>query len=120
METKAILRYARMSPRKVRRVVDLIRGRKAGEAMLALKFMPYKAAKTVEKVLKSAMANAEDLMSKNKADAGIDVDQMLISQALVDNGPIMKRMRPRAMGRANTIRKRSSHITLYLSGKGGE
>ena len=114
METRAVLKYARVSPRKVRRVVDLIRGRKAGEAMLALRFMPYKAAKTVEKVLKSAMANAE------QADAGIDVEEMRISQALVDNGPTMKRMRARAMGRANTIRKRSSHITLYLSGKGGE
>ncbi len=114
METRAVLKYARVSPRKVRRVVDLIRGRKAGEAMLALRFMPYKAAKTVEKVLKSAMANAEQI------DAGIDVEEMRISQALVDQGPTMKRMRARAMGRANTIRKRSSHITLYLSGKGGE
>ena len=114
METRAVLKYARVSPRKVRRVVDLIRGRKAGEAMLALRFMPYKAAKTVEKVLKSAMANAE------QADAGIDVEEMRISQALVDNGPTMKRMLARAMGRANTIRKRSSHITLYLSGTGGE
>ena len=120
METRAVLKYARVSPRKVRRVVDLIRGRKAGEAMLALKFMPYKAATTVSKVLKSAMANAEDIMSRDKADAGIEVEDMIISQALVDNGPIMKRMRARAMGRANTIRKRSSHITLYLSGKGGE
>ena len=114
METRAVLKYARMSPRKVRRVVDLIRGKKAGEAMLALRFMPYKAARTVEKVLKSAMANAE------QADAGMDAEEMSISAAFVDNGPIMKRMRARAMGRANTIRKRSSHITLYLSGKGGE
>jgi len=114
METRAVLKYSRVSPRKVRRVVDLIRGQKAGEAMLALRFMPYKAAKTVEKVLKSAMANAEQI------DAGIDVEEMRISQALVDQGPTMKRMRARAMGRANTIRKRSSHITLYLSGKGGE
>ena len=114
MEARAVLKYVRVSPRKVRRVVDLIRGRKAGEAMVALRFMPYKAAKTVEKVLKSAMANAE------QADAGIDVEEMRISQALVDQGPTMKRMRARAMGRANTIRKRSSHITLYLSGKGGE
>ncbi len=114
MEAKAVLKYVRVSPRKVRRVVDLIRGRKAGEAMIALRFMPYKAAKTVEKVLKSAMANAE------QADAGIDVEEMRISQALVDQGPTMKRMRARAMGRANVIKKRSSHITLYLSGKGGE
>ncbi len=114
METRAVLKYARMSPRKVRRVVDLIRGKKAGEAMLALRFMPYKAARTVEKVLKSAMANAE------QADSGMDAEEMSISAAFVDNGPIMKRMRARAMGRANTIRKRSSHITLYLSGKGGE
>ena len=114
METSAKLRYARVSPRKVRRVVDLIRGRKAGEAMLALRFMPYRAAKTVEKVLKSAMSNAE------QKDSALDVETLLISRALVDQGPTMKRMRARAMGRANVIKKRTSHITLYLSAASGE
>ena len=113
METRAKLRYARVSPRKVRRVIDLIRGRRAGEAMLALRFMPYRAAKTVEKVLKSAMSNAEH------ADANLDVEALRITKALVDQGPTMKRMRARAMGRANVIRKRTSHITLYLSAEGG-
>ena len=82
--------------------------------MLALRFMPYRAAKTVEKVLKSAMSNAE------QADAGLDVETLLISKALVDQGPTMKRMRARAMGRANVIRKRTSHITLYLSAESGK
>ncbi|GAB4390866.1 MAG: 50S ribosomal protein L22 [Thermodesulfovibrionales bacterium] len=108
MESKAVIRYARVSPRKARRVVDLIRGRKAGEAMLSLRFMPYRAARQVEKLLKSAMANAGQ---RNAADP----EAMRITRAFVDQGPAMKRMMPRAMGRANIIKKRLSHITLYLS-----
>ena len=108
MEAKAVLKYVRMSPRKVRRVVDLIRGRKAGESLLSLRFMPYRAAKNVEKLLMSAMANAEQ--------KGAEPEDMIISEVLVDQGPTMKRMRARAMGRANVIKKRSSHITIMLSG----
>ena len=107
MEAKAVLRYARITPRKARRVVDLIRGKKAGEALIALRFMPYRGSNFVEKILKSAMANA--VMKK----AG-DPEEMIISKACVDQGPVMKRMEPRAMGRATKIRKRSSHITLVL------
>lgn len=110
MQTMAIYRYARVTPRKARRVMDLIRGKKAGEAMVALKFMPYRAAKLVEKTLKSAMANAE------QKDEPVDAEQMMISKAVVDEGPTMKRMRPRAMGRANIIKKRTSHITVHLTG----
>jgi large subunit ribosomal protein L22 len=109
METKAIFKYARVTPRKVMRVVDLIRGKKAGEAMLSLRFMPFRGARFVEKVLKSAMANAQE-------NAGMDPEDMTISKAFVDQGPTMKRLRARAMGRANVIRKRTSHITLYLAG----
>lgn len=109
-ETKAILKYSRMSPRKVRRVVDLIRGKRAGQAMVDLRFMPYRAAKTLEKLLKSAMSNAE-----NNQDVS-SPEEMVISKVLVDQGPTMKRMLPRSMGRANVIRKRSSHITLFLTG----
>lgn len=110
MEAKAIHRYARITPRKARRVVDLIRGKKAGEALVALRFMPYRGSRLVAKVLKSAMANAEQQKAVNPED-------MVIAGAYVDQGPTLKRMEPRAMGRANVIRKRSSHITLVLSEK---
>jgi large subunit ribosomal protein L22 len=110
IQTKAIYRYARVTPRKARRVVDLIRGKQAGEAMVSLKFMPYRAAKLVEKTLRSAMSNAEQ-----KAES-VDAERMRISKVVVDEGPVMKRMKPRAMGRANIIKKRTSHITLHLTG----
>lgn len=108
MEAKAILRYVRITPRKARRVVDIIRGKRADEAMTSLKFMPYRGADLVSKLLRSAMANAEqkDVVSP---------EEMKIVQAYVDEGPTMKRMRPRAMGRANVIKKKTSHITLVLS-----
>jgi len=110
MDAKAILRYARITPRKARRVVDLIRGKKAGEALIALRFMPYRGSNFVEKILKSAMANAEQKKAANP-------EEMVISKGYVDQGPVMKRMEPRSMGRANTIRKRTSHITLVISGE---
>ena len=116
VESMAKIRYARLSPRKARRVVDLIRGEKAGEAMLKLKFMPYRAARNVEKLLKSAMSNAETAIEK--AGESVDAENMEISKVFVDAGPVMKRMMPRAMGRANVIKKRTSHITLYLTGQG--
>ena len=108
MEAKAVLRYIRVAPRKARLVVDLIRGKSAAEALTILKFTPRHAAKVIEKVLKSAVANAA------QKEMG-DVDALWVSKALVDGGPVMKRMEPRAMGRANIIRKRTSHITLILS-----
>lgn len=107
MEAKAILRYARISPRKVRRVTDLIKGKKAGDALVKLRFMPHSSARIVAKILKSAMANAEQ---KKVAEP----ESMKITKAIVDQGPTLKRMMPRAMGRANIIRKRTSHITLIL------
>ncbi len=108
MESKAILRYARITPRKARRVINLIINKNAGDALLFLKFMPYRGAKFVEKLLKSAMANAE----QKKA---VDPEAMKITRAFVDQGPVMKRVEPRAMGRSNIIRKRTCHITLVLS-----
>lgn len=108
MESKAILKYARITPRKARRVINLIRNKNAGDALLFLKFMPYRGAKFVEKLLKSAMANAE----QKKA---VDPEAMKITRAFVDQGPVMKRVEPRAMGRSNIIRKRTCHITLVLS-----
>ena len=107
MESKAILKYARIAPRKVRRVTDLIKGKKAGDAMITLDFLPHKGSKIVSKVLKSAMANAEQ---KKVADP----ESMKISKVFVNQGPTMKRMTPRAMGRADVIKKRTSHITVIL------
>jgi large subunit ribosomal protein L22 len=109
MEAKAILRYARITPRKARRVIDLIRGKRASEAMISLRFMPYRGARLIEKVLKSAMSNAE---LKN---AHLDIDRLKVTAALVDQGPVMKRMEPRAMGRGNMIKKRTSHITIVVA-----
>ncbi|MCE5311849.1 MAG: 50S ribosomal protein L22 [Nitrospiraceae bacterium] len=109
MESKAILKYARVTPRKARRVVDLIRNKPAGDAMLSLRFMPYRAARLIEKLLRSAIANAE------QKDAHLDVDKLKISTALVNEGPMMKRVEPRAMGKANTIKKKSCHITIVLA-----
>ena len=109
MESKAILKHARITPRKARRVVDLVRGKKAGEALITLRFMPYRGAQFIEKILKSAMANAEQKKVVNP-------EEMVIA-AYVDQAPVMKRMEPRSMGRANVIRKRSSHITVVLSEK---
>ncbi len=108
MESKAILRYARITPRKARRVIDLIKGKNAGDALLFLRFMPYRGARFVEKLLKSAMANAEQKKAVNP-------ESMKIIKSLVDQGPTMKRVETRAMGRANVIRKRTCHITLVLS-----
>jgi len=110
MDAKATLRYARITPRKARRVVDLIKGKKAGEALITLRFMPYRGSQFIEKILKSAMSNAEQKKAVNP-------EEMVISKAFVNQGPVMKRMEPRAMGRANVVRKRSSHITLILSGE---
>ncbi len=107
MESKAILKYARISPRKVRRVTDLIKGKNAGDAIINLGFLPHRGSDLVSKVLKSAMANAEQ---KKVADP----ESMKISKVFIDKGPTMKRMRPRAQGRADVIRKRTSHITLVL------
>jgi large subunit ribosomal protein L22 len=109
MEAKAILRYARITPRKARRVTDLIKGKKAGEAYIYLKYMPYRGAGIIAKLLKSAMANAE------QKDRNVDIDNLKIKTAIVDQGPTMKRMEPRAMGRANIIKKRTSHITIVLA-----
>jgi len=109
-EAKAISRFARLSPRKARLVVDLIRGRDAAVALNILKFTPKAAARVIEKVLKSAIANAVD------REIG-DPDELRVSRAYVDGGPIMKRFKARSMGRANPIKKRTSHITLVVSPK---
>ncbi len=107
MESKAVMKFARVSPRKVRRITNLIKGKKAGDALISLRFLPHSSAKIVEKLLKSAIANAEQ---KKVADP----ESMRIVNAVVEQGPTMKRMMPRAMGRADIIKKRTSHIKLQL------
>jgi len=106
MEVKAKLRFARVAPQKVRLVADLIRGKKSEEALNILTFTKKAAAKTVIKLLKSALANANQKK--------VDVDRLYIKQITVDQGPTMKRFMPRALGRATTIRKRTSHINIVL------
>lgn len=103
----ATLRYARISPRKVRIVIDLIRNKPVKEALNILKFIPKRGARFVEKLLKSAIANAENNHNMN-------VDKLYISEIYANGGPILKRIRPRAQGRAFLIRKRTSHITVVL------
>ncbi|HZS23124.1 MAG TPA: 50S ribosomal protein L22 [Pseudonocardiaceae bacterium] len=100
-------RYVRVTPMKARRVVDLIRGRNAREALAVLQFAPQAASGPVSKVLASAMANAENNLA-------LDPDSLVVSSAFVDEGPTLKRFRPRAQGRAYRIRKRTSHITVEL------
>jgi large subunit ribosomal protein L22 len=107
MEAKAIARYVHVSPRKARLVVDMIRGKSAGEAANILRFTPKGAAEVVAKVLDSAVANAEHNLK-------VKPETLFVSQAFVDEGPTLKRIRPRAMGRAFKIRKRTSHVTVVV------
>jgi large subunit ribosomal protein L22 len=110
---KATARYVRMSPTKVRRVVDLIRGMPATEASAIVRFDPHAASEPVGKVLASAVANAEHL--SHVRNERLDPDDLVVTEAYVDEGPTMKRFRPRAQGRAYRIRKRTSHITIVVA-----
>jgi len=103
----ASARYVRITPMKARRVVDMVRGLQVDEALTLLQFAPQAASETVYKVLESAVANAETTEGLNRADP-------VLSVAMVDEGPTMKRWRPRAQGRATRINKRTSHITLAV------
>ena len=110
METKAVAKYIRISPMKVQQVMNIIRGKDVKEALATLKFTPKKSAFLVEKVLKSAMANAENNLD-------MDTENLYVKACYVDQGPTMKRQKPRAMGRADLIRKRMSHITVVVAEK---
>ncbi|GAA4139786.1 MULTISPECIES: 50S ribosomal protein L22 [Actinomadura] len=110
MEARAQARYIRVTPRKARRVVDLIRGLPATEAQAVLRFAPQAASEPVGKVLASAIANAEHNFK-------LDTDTLVVSRAWVDEGPTLKRFRPRAQGRAYRINKRTSHITVVLESR---
>ena len=109
-EVSATLRYVRLSPRKARPVVDLIRGCPVNDALALLKFTPRAAARVVQKVLLSAVANGQQAGKEIG-----DVDDLRVSQAYVDVGPTLKRFQPRAQGRAFSIHKRMSHITIAVA-----
>ena len=110
MKAKAVARTVRIAPRKVRLVVDLIRGKQVGEAVAILNLTPKAASPVVEKVLKSAIANAEH-------NYDMDINNLVVTEAYVNEGPTLKRFRPRAQGRASQILKRTSHITVVVSEK---
>jgi large subunit ribosomal protein L22 len=111
MEAKAEARYIRVSPQKARLVVDLIRGQKAGQAINTLRATNKRIAPTVEKVLHSAIANAQDRFED------VDVDNLVISEAYVHEGPRMKRIRPAPMGRAYRYQRRMAHIVIKVAEK---
>lgn len=109
-EARAVARFVKMAPRKLRLVMEVIRGKGVHDAINILRFTPKRAARTIEKVLKSALANAEN----NFRMSG---DDLFVAAGFVDGGPTMKRFTPRAMGRASKIHKRSSHITIVVQEK---
>lgn len=108
MEVKAVSKYVRISPQKVRMLTDAIKGKPVEAGLNTLKFMPQKAAAIVEKVLRSAAANADQLPN-------VDVDTLVIRNLIVDQGPTLKRFKARARGRGSRILKRTSHITVILA-----
>jgi large subunit ribosomal protein L22 len=110
MESTAKARYVRITPRKVRLVMDMVRGKPVEEALQTLGLVRKAASPVIAKVIRSALANAEN-------NFGMNTDGLVVRKACVDEGPTMKRFMPRAMGRATAIRKRTSHITVVLSDK---
>lgn len=109
MEVRAVAKYIRVSPLKIKRVTDLITGKQAQEAIKILNFIRIGNARQVKKVLESALANAQN-------NFGLASDTLYVKRAFAGKGPIIKRMKPRARGRADTIRRRTSHITVVLEG----
>jgi large subunit ribosomal protein L22 len=115
MEGTAAVKFVRMSPRKVRIVANMVRGKSVNDALGILTLLPKRSAKIIHKLVTSAAANVED-KSKGRA----DVDSLVIKAIQVDNGPLIKRFMPRAMGRANRIQHRTSHITVILDEAGAQ
>lgn len=107
MEARAVAKYVRISPLKVRKIVGAVKGKPAETGLNTLKFMPQKAARLVEKVLRSAIANADQ-------NENMDVDLLVVKNIIVDQGPTLKRFRARARGRGSRILKRTSHITVIV------
>jgi len=112
MEARAVARYVRVSPQKARLVIDQIRGVRVEEALNILHFSKKAVAVPIEKTLRSAISN---LLQKEEGDSSVPPEQFVVTQAYVDDAATMKRWRPRSMGRANPILKRSSHITVRVS-----
>jgi len=110
-EARAHARYVRIAPRKVRAVVDVVRGKPVQEALALLRFIPRRASRVVEKVIRSAMANA-------RHNYAMDEDRLYIATAYVNEGPSLKRIRPEMRGQAFPIRKRTSHVTVVLRERG--
>lgn len=110
MEAKAIAKYVRISPRKVRQVVDLIRGKELREALAIVRLTPKGASEVVQKIINSAAANAEHNFDMDK-------ENLYIAEVFVDQGPTLKRFKPRAYGRADQMRRRTSHITIVVKEK---
>ena len=108
MQVKAVAKYVRISPTKVRKVARAIKGKPVEDALNLLSYMPQRSAKILVKVIRSAVANADQ-------NPDVDVDSLSVSSIAVDQGPSLKRFRPRAMGRATRILKRTSHITIELA-----
>jgi large subunit ribosomal protein L22 len=108
VQTQAVLKFVRLSPLKARLLADMVRGQKVDQAINTLKFSQQRAAGIIRKVLESAVANAEN-------NNGADIDELKVAAIFVDEGPTMKRIRPRAKGRADRILKRTSHITVRVS-----
>lgn len=112
MESKAVLRLARVSPRKARLVADLIRGRDVGDALEILAYTEKKSAALFKRLVESAVANAE--YSAERTHRKVDIDSLFVSQVFVDAGPTLRRFRPRARGMATKVLKKTSHITVVL------
>ncbi len=114
-EVRAVARHVRVTPQKARRVIDLIRGKNATDAVSILRFAPQGAAEPIRKVLESAIANAR--VKADKTAERFDERELVVASAFIDEGPTMKRFRPRAQGRAGRINKRTSHITVVVAPK---
>lgn len=110
---QATHRFARISPRKVRPLADMIRGKYADEALDLLQYQPQRGARLLEKVIRSALGNAQD--SDQTRDRTVDVEGLLVAEARIDNGPMFKRIRPRARGMAFMIKRRMAHIHIKLA-----
>jgi large subunit ribosomal protein L22 len=118
MEARAIQRYARQSPRKMRLVVDLIRGKNVSEAYAILRFNKKFAARQIEKTLRSAVANAEQ--AAQAANENLDIDQLVVTRAVINMGTPLKRFHAAAQGRGVPIRKRTSHVEIHVGTKESE
>jgi len=114
MAYRAIHRFARISPRKVRPLADMIRGKFADEALDILRYQPQRGARLLEKVLKSALGSAKDPDNPQNRGRNVDVQRLVVTRASVDGGPMFKRLRPRARGMAFVVRRRMSHIHVTL------